>query len=84
MKILIVEDEVLYSDVLVEACKRHGDHEIKTAGDLVKVDTVLQNFSPDLVISDNDLPDGRGPSRFDAIRKQNPRVFICLITGGLN
>lgn len=84
MKILIVEDNDLYRDIFTIACHDHGNHEIKTAGKLAEADLVRETFTPDAVFSDHSLPDGRGTSRFEAMREQNPKVKICLVTGDLN
>ena len=81
MKILVVEDTQMYREIFVRVCHEHGDHDIRSAGTLAEADVVRETFVPDMVLSDNSLPDGKGPSRFPAIRKQNPAVAICLMTG---
>lgn len=82
MKILIIEDDPMYRDIFVKVCQRHaGGHEIRTAGSLAISDVVRETFMPDIVFSDHSLPDGKGPSRFMAMRIQNPDLVICLMTG---
>jgi DNA-binding response OmpR family regulator len=87
MNILIVEDETLYGNVLEFICHSFGldsqTIQVMVATSLAKSDEIRRTFVPDLVFSDMDLPDGNGISRFEEMRKQNPKVLICLLTGNL-
>jgi len=82
MKILIIEDENLYSHILELVCTDHGAHHTVTVVDtLAKADVAVSDFKPDVVISDKDLPDGVSIGRFRSIREQKPDAIICLLTG---
>ena len=81
MNILIIEDQKMILEIVARLCQNHGDHFIATAESIAAADKALSGFTPDMVISDNRLPDGQGPSLFSAIRAKNPKVFIALMSG---
>ncbi|MBI5134044.1 MAG: response regulator transcription factor [Candidatus Taylorbacteria bacterium] len=82
MKILIVEDLVELADMLVQFCQGTlQSPEIRVAHTVKSAELALaEGYAPDLVISDGNLPDGKGPSLFPAIRAANPKAFIIFST----
>jgi DNA-binding response OmpR family regulator len=80
MKILIIDDEAPLAELISIICQRHGDHEVKVALSLSEAKTILGEFKPDLVITDNNLSDG------DSVTELLPSLLekgirVCLMSG---
>ena len=80
MSILIIEDEGDISLILNLMLKKEAI-EIEHVTTLAKAATQLQQQSPDIIIIDNQLPDGLGIEYIKEIKSTYPVIKIIMITG---
>ena len=80
MNILIIEDEGDISLILNLMLKKE-DIEIEHVITLANAVTFLKEQSPDIVIIDNQLPDGLGLEYIKEIKSSYPLIKIIMITG---
>lgn len=80
MNILIIEDEGDISLILNLMLKKE-DVEIEHVTTLANAATFLKEQSPDIVIIDNQLPDGLGLEYIKEIKSSYPLIKIIMITG---
>ena len=80
MNILIIEDEGDISLILNLMLKKE-DIEIEHVTTLAKAATFLKEQSADIVIIDNQLPDGLGLEYIKEIKSSYPLIKIIMITG---
>ena len=80
MNILIIEDEGDISLILNLMLKKE-DIEIEHVTTLANAATFLKGQSPDIVIIDNQLPDGLGLEYIKEIKNSYPLIKIIMITG---
>jgi len=80
MNILIIEDEGDISLILNLMLKKE-DVEIEHVTTLANAATFLKGQSPDIVIIDNQLPDGLGLEYIKEIKSSYPLIKIIMITG---
>ena len=80
MNILIIEDEGDISLILNLMLKK-GDVEIEHVTTLAKADEFLKEQKTDIVIIDNQLPDGLGMDYIKTIKEDYPTLKIIMITG---
>ena len=80
MNILIIEDEGDISLILNLMLKKE-DIEIEHVTTLAKAATFLKDQSADIVIIDNQLPDGLGLEYIKEIKSNYPLIKIIMITG---
>ena len=80
MNILIIEDEGDISLILNLMLKKE-DIEIEHVTTLAKATTFLKEQSTDIVIIDNQLPDGFGLEYIKEIKSSYPLIKIIMITG---
>ena len=80
MNILIIEDEGDISLILNLMLKK-GDVEIEHVTTLAKADEFLKEQKTDIVIIDNQLPDGLGLDYIKTIKSNYPTLKIIMITG---
>jgi len=80
MNILIIEDEGDISLILNLMLKKE-DIEIEHVTTLANAATFLKEQSPDIVIIDNQLPDGLGLEYIKEIKNSYPLIKIIMITG---
>ncbi len=85
MRILMLEDTA--SDAELE------EHELRKIGvpfTLQRVDTqdgfirALEEFNPDVILSDYNLPDFNGMAALEIVRKNHPEVPVIIVTGALS
>lgn len=83
MNLLITEDMPAMADMLeitAESLYPTGIT-IRKALSLQEARNIISTgFIPDVVISDHDLPDGKGPSLFNLYKETNTHVYICLMS----
>ena len=81
MKILIVDDHVLFREGLVSLLANHPDltvvGEAGSAGEAV---TKTCGLKPDLVLIDLHLPDGGGPEVIKKILSERPETRVAVMT----
>ena len=80
MNILIIEDEGDISLILNLMLKK-GDIEIEHVTTLAKAGAFLKEQKTDIVIIDNQLPDGLGMDYTKTIKTDYPTLKIIMITG---
>ena len=80
MNILIIEDEGDISLILNLMLKK-GDIEIEHVTTLAKAGAFLKEQKTDIVIIDNQLPDGLGMDYIKTIKSNYPTLKIIMITG---
>ena len=80
MNILIIEDEGDISLILNLMLKK-GDIEIEHVTTLAKAGAFLKEQKTDIVIIDNQLPDGFGMDYIKTIKTDYPTLKIIMITG---
>ncbi len=80
LNILIVEDE---GDIclILNLMLKKDDIEIEHVNTLAKADQFLKEQTPQVVILDNQLPDGLGIDHIKKIKSDYPAIKIIMITG---
>lgn len=80
VNILIVEDE---GDIclILNLMLKKDDIEIEHVNTLAKADIFLKEQTPQIVILDNQLPDGLGIDHINKIKTEYPAIKIIMITG---
>lgn len=79
-RILILEDE---GDIcfLLNVMLKNDNVEIEHVNTLAQADVFLKEQTPDVLIMDNKLPDGRGVNHIEEIKRDYPEVKIVMISG---
>ena len=81
MKILIVDDNSFYRELIKEALlSRQPSLEISEAKNQRDVLEIIRNSLPDLIILDIRLPEGSGLELTCQIKKSYPHVQIVILT----
>ena len=83
MNILIIEDEGDISLILNLMLKKEAI-EIEHVTTLTKASVFLKEQRTDIVIMDNQLPDGLGMDYIKTIKADYPTLKIIMITGNTN
>jgi CheY-like chemotaxis protein len=81
LKILVIEDENLLSDLLKKFLTRDG-HQVLIANDGVEGIKIYYQFRPDLIITDIIMPEKDGIEVIVEVLKDNPELPIIAISGG--
>lgn len=79
MDVLVVEDSLEYTQIVVSVLKQAG-HRVRTAASLKEAEHVMASVPPDLVILDLTLPDGDGLDLCRTIRSES-NAYILMLTG---
>jgi len=84
LRVLILEDSVSDADLiefeLQEAGIAFTSQRVEEEKDYVRA---LQEFSPDLILSDYDLPQYTGSLALAAVKKLRPEIPFILVTGAI-
>ena len=80
LNILIIEDEGDISLILNLMLKK-DDVEIEHVNTLAKADAFLKKQTPQIIIMDNQLPDGLGIEHIKKIKGDYPSIKVVMITG---
>jgi two-component system, NarL family, nitrate/nitrite response regulator NarL len=81
MKIIIVDDHVLFREGLAAIIRSETDIEIMgQAGSVQEAIELVKTLKPDLVLMDFGLPDGTGADATRAILKEYPQCKIIFLT----
>lgn len=81
MKILIVDDHILFRQGLASLIKSQSTHEVVgEAGSVYEGIAKARLLKPDLVLMDYSLPDGTGVEAMDAILAEHPESKIIFLT----
>lgn len=79
-KILIIEDDVAFCQMLQRFLQRH-DHTVQISYNALDAKAELGETVFDLIISDLRLPDADGISLLEHIKQMTPRTPVILMTG---
>lgn len=80
-KVLVVDDDITILQLYTEVLSKEG-FEIQTAEDAIGAVTKFQDFKPDLVILDVDMPAGGGRKVFERLRIQFASPTPILFSTG--
>jgi two-component system, response regulator, stage 0 sporulation protein F len=80
-KILLVEDDELVRDMLAQLLTR-ASHEVISAADGDEASKILQNFEPDIMVTDIIMPKKSGITLISEVRNGHPNMDIIAISGG--
>lgn len=81
MRIIIVDDHILFRQGLVSLLQSEPDFEVVgQAGSIKEVLPLVRNLRPDLVLMDFELPDGTGAKATQEILKDHPDCKIVFLT----
>jgi DNA-binding NarL/FixJ family response regulator len=81
MRVLIVDDHVLFRDGLVSLLNAQPDFEVVgQAGGVQEAIAIAQDLRPDVVLMDFGLPDGTGLEATRAIMADRPGTNIVFLT----
>lgn len=78
-KILLVDDDAAIRLVVTEALRRDG-HEVRTAATVAEQVSMLESFTPDVLITDVMLPDGNGLDLVPSILKKRPDLPVIVLS----
>lgn len=81
MKIVIVDDHILFREGLAAIIRAEPDIEvIGQAGTVQEAIALVSGLNPDIVLMDFGLPDGTGADATRAILKEHPKCKIVFLT----
>lgn len=83
MKVMIVDDDAITLD-LIENILQTAGYETRTASDVRMGFSVYEDFRPDLVITDIEMPGMNGLELLSAIRNRGTETIILVVTGNGN
>lgn len=78
-KILITEDEINIRNILCKFLEKNG-HNVKYASNGNEAIEIFNNFNPDLVFMDINMPKKDGIEATKEIVKNNPSAKICILS----
>jgi DNA-binding response OmpR family regulator len=81
VKILLVEDDEQVQDMLKQVLTR-ASHEVEVAADGEDALQVLQDFSPDIMVTDIIMPKKSGTELIEAVKAKHLDMEIIAISGG--
>jgi CheY-like chemotaxis protein len=84
IRILILEDRASDAELMQFCLIEAGFYTSQWALNKQEFLQALQDFSPDLILSDYDLPQYNGESALAEAKKRFPHVPFILVTGALN
>ena len=80
-KILIVDDDPAIASLIRKALEKEPDLEVRIAPNGKEALKILEDFSPDLVISDYAMPEMDGIALLHATREKDPSLPFIIFTG---
>lgn len=82
-KILFVEDEITIREHIANSLS-YIVKEVKEAANGLEALEVMENFTPDIIISDLEMPLMNGPEFIKKVRSDNKDVIIVVLTAHTN
>jgi two-component system, NtrC family, response regulator HydG len=79
-KLLIVEDDIAYAQILESFLTRHG-FAISHSSNLKNAEKLVQQKKFDLFLLDYRLPDGTGLDLLQTVKGKTPEIPVVLMTG---
>ncbi|MEN6445213.1 MAG: response regulator [Candidatus Cloacimonas sp.] len=80
-KILVVEDDTSFRNVLVQMLKNAG-YFVQQAGDGNQAIEICDEFNPDLVLTDIIMPNKEGLETIQDLMASKPNIKIIAMSGG--
>src|SRR5690349_21451765 len=82
MKILLLEDSAVDAEIITRLLKNNGiGEEIYVANNKKSYEYGLESFRPELILSDNSLPQFDASQALDILHERNIKLPFILITG---
>ncbi len=81
VKILIIEDDTSFRNVLVQMLEKAG-FEVQQAGDGNLALSICETFLPDIVLTDIIMPDKEGLETIQELIARMPEIKIIAMSGG--
>ena len=83
VRVLIIDDDLEYADMLQEAFSAIEVGEFKTThiDCLTKAITFLEQIQPDVILLDLSLPDSQPQDTFFTVQEKVPQIPIVVVTG---
>jgi DNA-binding NtrC family response regulator len=78
-KLVVIDDENDFCTLVKLRCGKNGV-ECRYANTLAEGMNLLNEFTPDVLILDNNLPDGHGWQKIDYLLEHYPEITVNLIT----
>jgi len=78
--VLIIEDEAVFAKNVKRYLERNQDYEVHVAGTAREGLRQLDDFAPDLVLLDLNLPDRHGFEVLQAVRERDASIKVIVIT----
>lgn len=79
MKVLVVDESEQNRDYFAEVVKSEG-HSVAVAEDGVQGLRIFDDFAPDLVLAEVEMPGRSGLELLESLRRDNPGPIIVLIS----
>jgi signal transduction histidine kinase/CheY-like chemotaxis protein len=79
--ILVADDSQEIRDFLEEALIKLGNYQVKSVGDGLSALSLVQELKPDLVITDQNMPNLSGVDLIRRLRRDHPFLPAILMTG---
>ncbi|MEP1096118.1 MAG: response regulator transcription factor [Cyclobacteriaceae bacterium] len=81
MRILIVDDHQLMIDGIMELLQNHGNHQVlATANSAIRALEILKTTKVDVVVTDVNMPEMKGPEFIQTVKKQLPEVKVIAVS----
>ena len=84
MRVLIVDDEPLFLDMVQVLLESEGLEVVGTAADGKRAVELAVSLDPDVVVMDVSMPVMNGIDATREIRARNPGACVLILTGGSN
>ena len=82
LKILILEDEITHAEMIQRRLKKHGEnYTFKIVMNKVDYINALNEFQPDVILSDNELPQFNATEALEILKSQSTHIPFILVTG---
>ncbi len=78
-QILVVDDDAAIRLVISEALRREG-HDVRVAASVAEQVRILEDFEPDVLVTDVILPDGNGLDMVPMILEKRPDLPIIVLS----
>jgi two-component system, NarL family, nitrate/nitrite response regulator NarL len=84
MRVLIVDDEPLFLEMVQVLLESEGLEVVGTAADGRRAVELAVSLDPDVVVMDVSMPVMNGIDATRVIRERNPGACVLILTGGSN
>lgn len=81
MRLLVVDDHRIFAEVLANHLRQDsGVNEVETAFSIDEAKAVLNRFSPQVVLLDNDVHGERGTALIPELVRMHPRAHVVMLS----